>query len=186
VDSVRLSGENEGVTLYLELLKLIDALDAAGAEYAVCGGLAVGLHGHARATTDIDLLVPEAELERVKQAVRRSASRFQRCPWPAVNRVIGSRYLVPDSLRARGHPAATLRGSRASCTLTGKKENCVRITSKGQVTIPQAIRERLGLLPETEVEFAVEGNAVRIIKSVEPDKRSRAEALSRAFAAPAA
>lgn len=33
----------------------------------------------------------------------------------------------------------------------------MRITSKGQVTIPQAIREELGLLPNTEVEFAVEG-----------------------------
>ncbi|HUR36118.1 MAG TPA: AbrB/MazE/SpoVT family DNA-binding domain-containing protein [Vicinamibacterales bacterium] len=33
----------------------------------------------------------------------------------------------------------------------------MRITSKGQVTIPQEIRERLGLLPNTEVEFAVKG-----------------------------
>ena len=32
----------------------------------------------------------------------------------------------------------------------------MRITSKGQVTIPQAIREELGLLPNTEVEFAIE------------------------------
>jgi AbrB family looped-hinge helix DNA binding protein len=29
----------------------------------------------------------------------------------------------------------------------------VRITSKGQVTIPVAIREKAGLLPNTEVEF---------------------------------
>jgi len=29
----------------------------------------------------------------------------------------------------------------------------MRITSKGQVTIPQDIRERAGLLPNTEVEF---------------------------------
>jgi AbrB family looped-hinge helix DNA binding protein len=29
----------------------------------------------------------------------------------------------------------------------------VRITSKGQVTIPQAIRERAGLLPGSEVRF---------------------------------
>ncbi len=37
----------------------------------------------------------------------------------------------------------------------------MRITSKGQVTIPQAIREKLGLYPHTEVEFAVErGRAV--------------------------
>jgi AbrB family looped-hinge helix DNA binding protein len=40
----------------------------------------------------------------------------------------------------------------------------MRITSKGQVTIPQNIRERFGFLPETEVEFRVEGNAVRLIK----------------------
>ncbi len=32
----------------------------------------------------------------------------------------------------------------------------MRITSKGQVTIPQGIREQLGLHPNTEVEFAVE------------------------------
>lgn len=31
----------------------------------------------------------------------------------------------------------------------------MRITSKGQVTIPIAVRERLGLLPDTEVEFVV-------------------------------
>lgn len=29
----------------------------------------------------------------------------------------------------------------------------MRITSKGQVTIPQSIREQAGLLPHTEVEF---------------------------------
>lgn len=34
----------------------------------------------------------------------------------------------------------------------------MRITSKGQVTIPQDIRERLGLLPNTEVEFSIKGH----------------------------
>ena len=38
----------------------------------------------------------------------------------------------------------------------------MRITSKGQVTIPIEIREKLGLLPNTEVEFHVVGDAVRI------------------------
>ncbi len=41
----------------------------------------------------------------------------------------------------------------------------MRITSKGQVTIPQAIRERLGLLPNCEVEFELDGDAVRLRKS---------------------
>jgi antitoxin PrlF len=40
----------------------------------------------------------------------------------------------------------------------------MRITAKGQVTIPQEIRLRLGLQPETEVEFDVVGNTVRIRK----------------------
>ena len=38
----------------------------------------------------------------------------------------------------------------------------MRMTSKGQVTIPLAIREKLGLTPDTEVEFEIDGNAVRI------------------------
>jgi AbrB family looped-hinge helix DNA binding protein len=40
----------------------------------------------------------------------------------------------------------------------------MRITSKGQVTIPQAIRDKLGLLPLSEVEFDIVGNSVRIRK----------------------
>jgi AbrB family looped-hinge helix DNA binding protein len=38
----------------------------------------------------------------------------------------------------------------------------MRITSKGQVTIPIDIRERAGLMPHTEVEFEFDGTAVRI------------------------
>jgi len=41
----------------------------------------------------------------------------------------------------------------------------MRVTSKGQVTIPQEIRERFGFLPESEVEFRVEGNTVRLVKA---------------------
>ena len=41
----------------------------------------------------------------------------------------------------------------------------MRITSKGQVTIPQAVRERTGLMPNTDVEFIVEGDDVRVVKT---------------------
>jgi AbrB family looped-hinge helix DNA binding protein len=41
----------------------------------------------------------------------------------------------------------------------------MRITSKGQVTIPVWIRRQLGLLPETEVAFVVEDDGVRIVKA---------------------
>ena len=42
----------------------------------------------------------------------------------------------------------------------------MRITSKGQVTIPKSIREKAGFLPHTEVEFLLEGDTVRIVKAV--------------------
>jgi AbrB family looped-hinge helix DNA binding protein len=41
----------------------------------------------------------------------------------------------------------------------------MRITSKGQVTIPQEIRERAGLLPHTEVEFVYDGKTVKIVRA---------------------
>jgi AbrB family looped-hinge helix DNA binding protein len=47
----------------------------------------------------------------------------------------------------------------------------MKITAKGQVTIPQKIRERLGLLPETDVEFVVRGDAVQIVKAKQPSSR---------------
>jgi AbrB family looped-hinge helix DNA binding protein len=46
----------------------------------------------------------------------------------------------------------------------------MRLTSKGQVTIPQAIRDALGLHPETEVEFAIVGDSVRIRKARAPER----------------
>lgn len=41
----------------------------------------------------------------------------------------------------------------------------MRVTSKGQVTIPQEIRERAGLLPHTEVEFVYDGKTVQIVRA---------------------
>lgn len=41
----------------------------------------------------------------------------------------------------------------------------MRVTSKGQVTIPQEIRIRLGLLPHTKVEFELAGDHARIRKA---------------------
>jgi AbrB family looped-hinge helix DNA binding protein len=49
----------------------------------------------------------------------------------------------------------------------------MRITSKGQVTIPVEVREKAGLLPNTEVEFAVRGDAVILRKAAKPLRRGR-------------
>ena len=53
----------------------------------------------------------------------------------------------------------------------------MRITSKGQVTIPVAIRERAGLLPETEVDFAFDGNVVTIVRARQASRDGRGARL---------
>jgi AbrB family looped-hinge helix DNA binding protein len=51
----------------------------------------------------------------------------------------------------------------------------MRITTKGQVTIPQHIREAAGFLPNTEVEFELDGTAVRMVKAGRPRKVTRGQ-----------
>ena len=56
----------------------------------------------------------------------------------------------------------------------------MRITSKGQVTIPLHIRQRAGLLPGTEIDFQLDDDgAVRLVR---PERQPTNEALARAIA----
>lgn len=52
----------------------------------------------------------------------------------------------------------------------------VRITERGQVTIPKHLREQLGLTPETEVDFVLRDNRLEIVRR-SGDRRSRVHAL---------
>ena len=47
----------------------------------------------------------------------------------------------------------------------------MRVTTKGQVTIPQHIREKLGIVPATDIEFVEEKDRVYIVKKEEPGNR---------------
>ena len=49
----------------------------------------------------------------------------------------------------------------------------MRVTSKGQVTIPQDIREALGIVPMSEVEFVREGQRVWLRKRKPTAARAR-------------
>jgi AbrB family looped-hinge helix DNA binding protein len=53
----------------------------------------------------------------------------------------------------------------------------MRITSKGQVTIPIEIREQAGLPPNTEVDFEFDGAAVRIVPAAARSKAGRGARL---------
>ena len=53
-----------------ELLAVVDVLNRARIPYALCGGVCLALHGCVRATQDIDLLVRQIDLPRLRQALR--------------------------------------------------------------------------------------------------------------------
>lgn len=55
----------------------------------------------------------------------------------------------------------------------------MKVTTKGQVTIPLDIREKLHIGPGSEVEFEVQGNVIRIIavKSAQQGGRRIVERL---------
>jgi AbrB family looped-hinge helix DNA binding protein len=54
----------------------------------------------------------------------------------------------------------------------------MKITSKGQVTIPIGIRQRFGLLPDTEVAFEARGGTV-VIRKVRESGRRGANVVAR-------
>ena len=56
--------------LIAELAAVLDALTGAAVDHALCGGLAVAVYGHPRATMDIDVLVPADQLSTALQAAR--------------------------------------------------------------------------------------------------------------------
>jgi len=59
-----------------ELCALVRALDAEGVAFAVCGGLAVVVHAHPRATVDVDLIVPPAQLAPAREIAQRLGYRI--------------------------------------------------------------------------------------------------------------
>jgi len=55
--------------LYLELKKIVAALNQQGIAYAICGGLAVSIHTQPRATEDLDMMVLAQDLGRCEGAL---------------------------------------------------------------------------------------------------------------------
>lgn len=52
-------------TLYDELRNIVDALDRSNIDYALCGGIAMAVHGRPRFTADIDILILSDSLASV-------------------------------------------------------------------------------------------------------------------------
>jgi hypothetical protein len=57
------------MNFYEELVALIVSLDEARIDYAICGGVALAIHGHPRFTKDIDLVVQAEDVDRIQRVV---------------------------------------------------------------------------------------------------------------------
>lgn len=68
------------VDLFAEVVALTAALDAASIDYAICGGVALAVHGAPRATKDIDLLAREVDLPRLREVVRSRGFTIEALP----------------------------------------------------------------------------------------------------------
>jgi len=62
--------ERRVLDLFDEFVDLVNALERTRLPYAVCGGLAMAIHGLPRATVDVDLLVPMDAADSVFEIAR--------------------------------------------------------------------------------------------------------------------
>ena len=99
----------------LDLRTVLDALttslDEAGIPYAVCGALALAIHGHPRATKDIDLLTAPDQIVALKAVARVHGFTLEALPMTfsssaipihRVSRLVGAQILTLEILDGSG------------------------------------------------------------------------------------
>lgn len=80
----------DAIDLIAELERVVDALAIGNVPYALCGGLALAIHGHPRATKDIDLLIPP---DSIADAAARAGFTLRAGPIP-----LGVKTATPQTL----------------------------------------------------------------------------------------
>lgn len=68
------------IDVYAEFVGIVRALEEAGVEYALCGALALAVHGAPRATKDIDLIARKEDAGRIREIARRTGFLFEALP----------------------------------------------------------------------------------------------------------
>lgn len=139
-----------------EFAKATETLLAAKIEFAVCGGFAMAIHGHARYTKDIDILVLPFDLEAVVEVMKPCGFDFDAGIIPFTNnsvrritKIVGPEYLILDLLvvnaglvdiwntrtlvewSGRPVPTVTALGLARMKRLAGRPQDLVDIESLG-------------------------------------------------------
>lgn len=122
----------------------MSTLEARHVEYALCGGIALAIHGAPRATQDIDVLIQEEDLDRIRQVARDCGFIFESLPMDFAasgitiyrfTKLIENLPLMLDALIANGPLAAVWQSRLAMTFETGP----IHVVSKqGLVTMKLA------------------------------------------------
>ncbi len=75
-----MGGQGMPTDIYTEFLAVVDTLNDACIDYAVCGGIGLAIHGHPRFTRDIDFLIQAESWNKVRESLagmKRLAGRPQ-------------------------------------------------------------------------------------------------------------
>jgi hypothetical protein len=138
------------VDLFAEVVDLTAALDAAAVDYAICGGVALAIHGAPRATKDIDLLARESDLPQLRDVVRTRGFTLEALPMNFSSSGISirrftkiepdGRTLMVDVLLAEGVLASVWQTrTRVAFGSVGTSERMLWVVSKaGLVTLKLA------------------------------------------------
>lgn len=117
-----------------ELKRVIGALEARSIDYALCGGVALAIHGAPRATQDIDILLRPEDIDRLREAVRPGGFTLESFPMDFSSGLTMQRFtklvegqpLMLDVLFVRG-PIESVWASRQAADFEG---GTVRVVSR--------------------------------------------------------
>ena len=130
-----------------DLKALVRSLNDRGAEYILIGGYALHAHGYQRATTDIDLLVPQSREagQRVKDALLVLPDRAARDLDPAwfeegENIRVADAFVVDLMLTAGGETYATLTPYTVTIDLDGMPVRTLNL--EGLLRTKQSARDK--------------------------------------------
>ena len=111
----------------------------------------------------------------LSRGIKSGLRRFECCPqrlmpWTRLSRVRAQIGTGTPGPKPVAPPALFPYNKVRTCFLTMRVSMAkTRITTKGQVTIPRVVRERLGLRPGDELEFVEEDGVFRLRKRVDPE-----------------
>ena len=122
--------------LFTELTAIIDKLNAEEINYALCGGMAMAIHGYPRFTADIDIIILLKDIALVKEALKSIDFTFAAGPFPfdvhgphpreiyRISKIIGEEIVTLDLLIVN-KPLETVWNSKEVFLMEGREFSVV-------------------------------------------------------------